>query len=381
MLKTNFSDPRLIQNQRDIAMEEYYGTTPNLEKGVKALEVICRKINGSSYTEAIRLDITNSKENKILIECFKKEFGFRTMNLFWDNGAVPNAFTVTGGLILDPNPGDLPYGQSRQKSKYYDNQHRYDCYVVVIMELVRKLQLTARETMAIILHEIGHNFDHLWISTFVNLLSIISTTGISELRKLLYKYGVIPINAAIQDASPILKRALTLINDLSFEIDFLPFNINELIQIALNPIGAIFGLAMTPKEYFADSMAKNYGFGADFATGTAKMGDPKKMNGVMKRGIYQTPILRTLMDLVATPCDFVVMIFDMHPFDENRMTAIRNDLKKDLADPEVPKQLKPRIKKEIEIIDKAIAEDEDNALNDQRFLAFLRKKIFNKINS
>ena len=61
MLKTNFSDPRLIQNQRDIAMEEYYGTTPNLEKGVKALEVICRKINGSSYTEAIRLDITNSK--------------------------------------------------------------------------------------------------------------------------------------------------------------------------------------------------------------------------------------------------------------------------------------------------------------------------------
>ena len=143
--------------------EEYYGTNKNLELGVKMLKVICDDINSKTEWEANATTYSEWKENKILCECLSKEFGFKETHLYWRHESIPNAYTIPGGFLINTRPGFKPkIFNKNKKDKYYDEDHVYICSVFVIINIVQNCNLTARETMAVILHEIGHNFDNTW---------------------------------------------------------------------------------------------------------------------------------------------------------------------------------------------------------------------------
>lgn len=367
MLHTKFDE---VSYHPGVVKEAYFGSSKNLEAGVKALETICDKINNVGLEfNLVKLNINESPENVALENALKKEFGFSAIHIYWDHSSAPNAYTVMGGAIFMANPNDGVSESNRQSKRYYDSRHEYHCVIVVMMNLVRKMQMTPRETMAFILHEVGHNFDNLWTTSAVKFINFIQTYGMSDITTALMKFGLIPFSAFIQNKLPVLSKFGSLIQDLYYHLSILP-------DIIFDPNKVIFGLLLTPAEYYADDFAKTYGFGPDFASGIAKFDDKRMSSGMVKSAVYSIPVIRTLYDCVVGPIEFMGQLVDPHPFNENRIKAVEKNLEKDYADPQVPKSLKPEIKKQLEQVKKI--REANNAMEGRQDLIFtyLRKQLF-----
>ena len=375
MLKTNFEDIHKFPT-----MEAYFGASGNLGKIVKNLEKITSQIRGLSEMEMATLNINESKENLEICALFEKEFGFQKMILCWDTSASPNAFTIPGGLILESNPDPGQYFQPRnQKDRYYDRNHRYTCIVVVMMNLVRILDLNARETMGVILHEIGHNFDNTGGTTAFNLILAINSLGLTEILYAVQRHLVLPGKALIQNKFPWLWKILDIPESLAFNLNLFPVSILDLSLWALRPDlliqQVIFGLMRQGGEEYSDEFAATHGFGPDLASATAKMADHTKMNGFAKRAMYSIPVIRTLYDLCECPVMSLIQLFDEHPYDENRIGNIARKLEKDYNSPQVPKAMKPEIKKQLAMVYKLQRQNAEMSEDQQLYATMIRQKI------
>lgn len=141
--------------------EAYIGKTQNLieceielGKIIKRMKVPFEKV-GKRIVDAPA--INKSKENKKICELLKKEFGFKEFYLHWDGDDTVNGCTWTEGVILrgEKKLPTLPLKQGQ--GKYYDHSHEYICVVNIYGGLIDE-GANAEELMAVILHEIGHNF-------------------------------------------------------------------------------------------------------------------------------------------------------------------------------------------------------------------------------
>ena len=141
--------------------EAYIGKTQNLieceielGKIIKRMKVPFEKV-GKRIVDAPA--INKSKENKKICELLKKEFGFKEFYLHWDGDDTVNGCTWTEGVILRSGKQlpSLPLKQGQ--GKYYDHSHEYICVVNIFGGLIDE-GITAEELMAVILHEVGHNF-------------------------------------------------------------------------------------------------------------------------------------------------------------------------------------------------------------------------------
>ena len=365
MLRTRYKNMMKVP-----VKEEYYGASNHLEKALKALTPIVNRINSVSELELIKLNVNDTKENKMIEDAFRKEFGFARMNLFWENSSVPNAYTVTGGLLLNQNPGVQNVFKD-EKDRYYDKRHQYLCSVAVIMTLVHNLQLTPRETMGIILHEIGHNFDN-QISTIAWHMVLIATTfGKIELQRFLYPF-VQDFLKQLQREFPELLFAIDFFKNIEYHLQILMF-LKVLFRLPTNPLSIMRLICGTRMEFFADSFAAKYGFGPDLASATEKFKQKSKMGGYASRLVYSIPVIRTYADIVEGPVRFIASVLDVHPLDENRVIAIRHNLEQDYNDPNVPKALKPEIAKQIKQIDQIIEVSAKNTATDGYLFGALRK--------
>ena len=372
----------LVTRRRNMNMvpvkEEYYGSSPNLKKAEKALEVIVKKIQSCGELEVVTLNINQSKENEIICKCFEKEFGFKQMHLFWANDSVPNAYTMPGGVLLNQRPGIRKLGK-RESDKYYDSDHQYDCWVVVIMLMVHALHLSARETMAIILHEIGHNFDNTVLTVYDNILELISYIGFGELIRFFgqWKIGLV---GSLQNQFPRVLFLIDVIQKLPYHLSPITvYDVSYLLKCA-NPYFIWSFIVGTNMEYYADSFAEKYGYGPDLATATAKFKDKGAMGGYASRAIHSVPVLKTLADIVEFPFLTLLQLVDVHPFDEDRVLMIRHNLEKDYANPNVPKALKPEIKKQIEKMDKLIEMEKEDSMKDGMIMSGLRRLFLYYVN-
>lgn len=353
-------------------MEEYYGSTPNLNNALSNLSVIVNQLRKKSGLELAQFNPTETKENINICKAFEKEFGFAKMDIYWDNSSLPNAFTIPGGCFINKKPGHKLQNK-KKKDKYYDKDHSYQCYMEVINEIVHNYELTDRETMGIMLHEIGHNFDNQFCVYVNEMVFGILTFGITDIVKILITYlekgkmflvKTFPTAMYLIDIIRTLPYHLTLVN--------LP---SPALLYKLSPDGLIQLIIGTKQEYYADSFAAKYGFGPDLASALSKLDDRTKSAGFARRQVAQIPVLRTFHDLIAGPCEMVFQLIDVHPENENRITSIKNNLKKDYNDPEIPASLKPEIKRQIEMCDKYIELDKKNAESNGMLFGSLKKMI------
>lgn len=373
----------LVTRRRNMNMvpvkEEYYGASSNLKKAEKALEVIVKRIQSRSELEVVTLNINQSKENKILCKCFEKEFGFKEMHLFWANDSVPNAYTMPGGMILNQRPGIRHLGKN-ERDKYYDDDHAYDCWVVVIMLMVRNLHLSAKETMAIILHEIGHNFDNNITTVSDNYLEFISLMGLGDLMRLFGQWRIGGIGA-LQNQFPKLMFFIDLVQSLPYHLSpIVVCNVSNLVRYA-NPYFIWELVVGTNMEYYADSFAAKYGYGTDLASATMKFKDKGAMGGYASRAIHSVPVLKTLADIAEFPFITILQLVDVHPFDENRVLMIRHNLEKDYSNPNVPKEMKPEIKRQINQMDRMIEIEKEDSMKDGMIMSGLRRLFLYNVNS
>lgn len=175
----------LLISRMQPVTEAYFGKTKTLLEAERTLGQIMNKLKVSKLEKVptriteTALKINQSKENKKLCELFQKEFGFKEMVIHWDGRPTVNGYTSGSGGLIKYTSNDLPkLPLSQGEGKYYDGSHQYLCCINLYAGLIDE-GLTPGEMMAVILHEIGHNFqctplhniflvtDYLWIPVYL----------------------------------------------------------------------------------------------------------------------------------------------------------------------------------------------------------------------
>ena len=352
--------------------EAYVGKSENLKKAEKLLDIMLRRDRSAGELARLKTTQESTPENKQFEKLIEKEFGFKKFSMHWLTNAIPNAYTMTGGLMVNKNP-DPENISTRGNKRYYDAKHEFICFVAFVSSLAIEAKLTADETMSVILHEIGHNFDSTMATYIMKINNLVFTYGLSELTPSIHNMYLDIVKGA-----PWVHRLLAIREDIAWYLDYLPFPLAAVYSMLMNPYKLVFGLFLIPSEKFADTLPVMYGYGEAFASAMRKMNDPTRMKPPMKQAIYKVPILCTFYDLMETPAQTAVMLFNCHPYTMNRIIEERKNLEKDYNNPEVPKALKPEIKRQIEAIEKIENVTLEDSLENQRYMAYFRDLLFKK---
>ena len=313
----------------------YQGKSKNLMEAEKYLGIIIKKLKSFEYgsREFYKYNPNNSKEIEKVKECFCKEFGFGEFDLNLDPRPVINGYTVSSfGLITLIN-SSMPMLPLRKGEKYYDKSHNYYCYINIFTALIIELDLTPGETMAIILHEIGHNFD-LSIPTVIARKAAVILTLLTAPQQLLfldilsYIYAMqdkLITTAAhyVPDVMKIYSKFSMLFDDISSIFADLRI-VGDVIKAIMQ--GGVANFAMSSAiggagEVFADSFAVSYGYGKETVSAMDKISNIyyNEKRFKYREKLMHVKGLNTLIDAENVMVHIAIAIVDPHPQSETRM--------------------------------------------------------------
>ena len=132
--------------------EAYSGRTEILNEITNLLNIMSDQMR--KFPER---DYTNSKENIQLCDLLKKQFGFKSVYITWKRypEATSNAFTVLSlGALVD---NSVKYNATN--NGFYDSNHSLIVYINADVTAASVFNMSGAEYTALLLHEIGHNFD------------------------------------------------------------------------------------------------------------------------------------------------------------------------------------------------------------------------------
>ena len=204
MLKTMYSNRICVQ-------EVYFGGNKELDNAQKHLDKIVKRIKETPWSALYKLNITDSEDNIKFQQSLQKMFGFGAVNIYWENNYVPNACTYPSSLILEAQPFEqwgIDDLKMQKQGKYYDDKHLGHIVICIAMYIVKKLDLTPRETMAILLHEIGHNFDNGFPTLFKKAICSGLTNLIYDLSSVIYRHVKVPLDSYLQRKCTINKKII-----------------------------------------------------------------------------------------------------------------------------------------------------------------------------
>ena len=162
-----------IMNE-EIVLESYIGKTRTL----KACEEILDQMR-FLLKQKPTLDINNHPLNKKLCNLLKQEFGFKNAYVNWFRfdaltGGTTNAYTQVNAVVFFKDLGKREDDDSGVNG-YYDKKHQHVLCITISTSMILYSDLTGGELLAILLHEIGHNFDNDIHKFFLHLINLASS--------------------------------------------------------------------------------------------------------------------------------------------------------------------------------------------------------------
>lgn len=149
-----FTPPQTLNEHVSYVNEAYFGKTTNLIKLEKC-------INELRQEYSFKRNYTATPEIKRIEDCIKAQFGFDYVSLNIIPQNIPNAFTYTLGIRFDIIKEDKLRKMviADQKNGYRFRENNGFVLVVAIYGgVLANKNFTDAEIVAILLHEIGHNF-------------------------------------------------------------------------------------------------------------------------------------------------------------------------------------------------------------------------------
>lgn len=367
------------QKNIEVMLEKYVGNNRSEFKIIedelrKIVAIVNKKYKPLLTREELVPDLTSkelntSDHNKLIEKLFKKLFNLKDFSMNWHVNAMANASTPCNVfLLVDPN-------YIRDNTGHQTNDKLF-VGVNMYTGSITYANLNEKELLAIILHEIGHNFYNsvFQVLAFIPLTIADLSNGtktIEGIAKFLAAKGIgdafkIPqfvhglqrkFYDYIADELPIVNKGLIVFNDLANNLLLVggrvasPAAIKDFIAGHLNPLASI---ARYNVEKHADSFAVDYGYGKDLSSALNKM---RLVEKTAKNGVYQIPGLNWFIDFTDLQISIVGSILSGYPLEQNRIKTNLDRLKRSAKD----KSIDPRVRKEIE---KQIKEFEDFYLND-----------------
>lgn len=364
--------------------EAYVGKTKRLLEMESTIDQIRKKymtgttdddIGVQSYSKAIEADPLWIKLGSL----FEDEFGFYSVSLQIAHGAKVNAWTFPIHLVPAYYPTMRKALVANKKCIKYDKSYKFCTIICITTPLLFAKNLTSGEVLAILLHEVGHNFEVATLNLEMPLRIMVSMATLYNLPK---TSMTDIINILIDFTSTgrlgytAFRKELQKNKDLIALKDFFQAVMDvatlkyptEVISAAIDPfltmMGAgvsgflihivqnIFGLFITGQfsyvsEKYADSFVSLLGYGPEFAAAINKLNyiGAGKDNREM---LATTPLFGHLLGLNMFILEHVASVFDGHPDWNTRcmtqLNVLETELKKGKLDPKARKLVEADIK-------------------------------------
>ena len=384
--------------------EAYIGKQPNL----LAMEKCIDRIRKKYYEKYDVLDLVLLKNVEHdpdwtrLVELLEEQFGFYSVTLTLYElipsgmGSMPNARTLP--LHFDPVYMAKLRPNLKVDSKHirYDKKAKFCTLITVNPKLMFSKELTSAEVLAILLHEIGHNFEVATLTAtlpfhYIHLITVWSQTLAYGNPFSIALLGTLLLNPARKIFSdsykevqkdPVLSQIYAFMQycfqyiilaggfSIKMAIYFCivrPFeqilpavifdNLTSIVHTisSINPIQIAFAQLSYVSEKYSDSFVTLHGYGPEFASAMRKchvMGDVFGIYEV----IQTTPILGHIFGSNDWIFDHIMSVLDGHPDDATRMLTQVNVLEADLKNTRLDAKTRKLINKDIAECKKSLKE-------------------------
>lgn len=317
--------------------------------------------------------LQGSAESKALEQACCQVFGFKSCSIYWarreglmmpmfDIRKMPDELPVPGdkdpctlprAIILRPFDKDFQYGSF--KDGFYDKEHVLNVCINMDQTLFTIGKLTSEEAVAIILHEIGHNFDHSlwsfckgWAKIAKLLMDISDGLPPEVIKQKVAKIAFGTIFSHIPKAAYYVTNIDDIINNMIPPIGMIvrlvgkiQFNIVKVIDIIFRAKDFVYlpkTIMMAPIQYlkhtflrkgetYADSFAASYGYTTELVSALEKL----------QRYIYgdhtsDTPILNIMYDIGNLYAEISNLCYGGHGTNQQRSLRMMAKLRKDIKD-------------------------------------------------
>ena len=366
--------------------EIYFGKQPELLEMEKQIGKIRRKFE---YKKLFK-NYNSCQETQDFNRMVEKFFGFKTFSLLIDpNMSDFNAYTIPITYRVDGKIAKNAVVASKKGFRYRP-EDKFCTIVIIYSGFMMDDRFTDGEILAIILHEIGHNFQTA-ITDNGGLMDIVNKTsyilqfpfmliysvfyGMQGFRQLAMGSNALgnkiyeAYNKACKEDKLFAAGVQTLQNigaSINLGINTVQ-HISIYAQMLFNPIGVMIGslisgvyrlignfniadIIFKPQKYknekIADNFAAMYGYGVESSTALGKMetGSPNAVDDF----VHNSPIFGKLYDLILMPTRVLLYLFDEHPEYpariKNDLRMLEDDLNRTDLDPKLRKELESNIK-------------------------------------
>ena len=326
-------------------------------------------------------DIRKSEQLKKICKLFENEFGFRQVRIFIEPVFALDPASQISGYSLPQSyfVRDLTTGMPSLlnfKGRYYDDKHQYYLGLTMVSEFLDKSIFTPSEVVAMLLHEIGHNFE-VSITSYISevwsyclfttaLFSDTTSTTAKKMFRLLQdtfgrlfpdvilagidKWTYLFINNfpmfanIIKSIVDITDKALKYVfagGGLSKAYDYIQ-KFPDILEKGIDIRRAGQNLLGFGRERAADSFATIYGYGDSLISLNHKLDERYT---IRDKGI----ILDTLGYIGGAFQTIISIATDSHPENQTRMQMIIDDLKELKDHKGFPPHVRDMIKKDYEL--------------------------------
>lgn len=408
-----------LDQEMQLYDEAYFGK----DKDLLEMEKCIAQMQKDTNLYYVKLaDVYNSPAFKKFCSLIEHKFGFTSVSIVIDplnDEKNINASTAP----INGRFGALYPVEDAIVNKYgikYKKEMNYSILIFVSVYFLFGPKFTPGEILAILLHEIGHNFTYVlnthlvplniidtvyrWIDIIKhnpnNLRILVSMTiGTTkwggQLINWLFKYRSFPIVDAFVNLGSILLGIRRLYLDIKNRIkepleniDYIKFMIrifsgNDHIfppSFFYNPYTiATSTLIGYNDESFADRFVAMHGYGEELASGLLKLDQDITMGDKFSTKYYlaKLPIVGHLYVLSLLSIRFLLSPNDPHPQDIARAKSLVTMLEKDLNNPAISDKLKKQIRKDLVNINKVIKENSEIKSDDSAGMQAYT--LFNKL--
>lgn len=357
-----------IQNMEPVS-EAYIGKTKPLLAAEKELDIIIRerKENRLSYD----MSSDGNPHVKAVGRLLQQQFGFKECVINFVPTMVVNAFTLNTSFISR----SIHYKSYRfdKKRGHYDEDHSISAFISVFDGLLENDEITGAILLAVILHEVGHDFDDgPWIA--IQEILFFMSAPIIEI-----------IKTVILQETNLLQRGLTIISDLVYKIPPLEVFLKlfsgakgllksiekllEKIKVVNNVIlgnpgkfirentakeiiaSILIQITKAPGEIHSDELAAVYGYGAELSEGLILLRHSNvRIEGIASKSSPTNLLVDVYSQMykIILFCALPEEVIDCHPSEQARVKSIIDKYERDLANSDFPPEMKKELIRELE---------------------------------
>ena len=361
----DFADDRR-QIEKGLISEAYHGRTPEILK-------IQEAVSAARHSDIISAPKFNvSRERELIEEALCNAFGFACCQFSVDPSSIMNAYTIPVSSVPFDFKNYKKFVVNSGNGLRYTPEANVYCIIAITSSVFFNPSFTDEEITALILREVGHNFQNVINSKFKPLsllkrmLLILSFPAAflmhpttSPFRNAFTDW----IRSIRRDSSGLSVAYWSMVGVVKgiYEagLNWLKFLSN--ISGMLNPLAAWSSLPISiyqklnlhtltiplsyRQEVIADEFATTYGYGTELSSALNKM--EHKSGGVIADQMFREGIFGNYFDLVMLPQKMVATLFDAHPENIARINATVESNRKALnsitTNPKMKKELNEQL--------------------------------------